>query len=31
MPDLTNTPLSRRSLLLGAAPAIGLVTLPAQA
>jgi tartrate-resistant acid phosphatase type 5 len=31
MPDLTNTPLSRRSLLLGAAPAIGQVTLPAQA
>jgi acid phosphatase len=31
MPALTNTLLSRRSLLLGAAPAIGLVTLPAQA
>jgi tartrate-resistant acid phosphatase type 5 len=31
MPASTNTPLSRRFLLLGAAPAIGLVTLSAQA
>jgi tartrate-resistant acid phosphatase type 5 len=31
MPGPTNTPLSRRFLLLDAAPAIGLVTLSAQA